>query len=340
MIALTVAMAFALPTALLLAVDVRLHHKYEKTSAYNVWGYRGPVVPAKRADEYRVVFLGGSAAFGYGVDWEDSIAARLERKLQGRIVGPYRRFTVVNLAFNNEGAYSFRFTLEDYSWLKYDLVCLYEGYNDVMSRNTAVFRHDSPIFRLTGYLPLFPLVFREKAAVMLTGDVNSIYPFGGGKTMFRPSLARKTAAETLRAAADVEAALERQIDRVASEGPRQVADTASTGCSDWPEYCRSVLTAIDFALQHDRQALAITQPYELGKVGRAHREQQREMAAMIERRFGGEPRVAYVNLGPTVDLENPSLSYDHMHLTAAGNAIVADALVEPVVRMAARRAGQ
>ena len=338
MMASTVAMAFALPIAVLLAVDVRLHHKYEKTSAYNVWGYRGPAVPAKRADEYRVVFLGGSTAFGYGVDWEDSIAVRLERRLQGRVVGRYRRFSVVNLAFNNEGAYSFRFTLDDYSWLKYDLACLYEGYNDVMSRNTAVFRHDSPIFRLTGYLPLFPLVFREKAAVMLTGDVNSIYLFGG-KTLFRPNLARKTAAETLRAAANVEAALERQIDRVASERPRQVGDTAPE-CSGWAEYCQSVLTAIDFALQRDTQSLVITQPYELGKVGRAHREQQREMAEMIDRRFSREPRVTYVNLGPSVDLENPSMSYDHMHLTAAGNAIVADALVEPVVRMAARRAGQ
>ena len=38
----------------------------------------------------------------------------------------------MNLAYNNEGAYSFRFTLGDYLYLDYDLAILYEGYNDLM----------------------------------------------------------------------------------------------------------------------------------------------------------------------------------------------------------------
>ena len=36
-----------------------------------------------------------------------------------------------NLGYNNEGADSLRFTLEDYLWLDYDAAILYEGYNDV-----------------------------------------------------------------------------------------------------------------------------------------------------------------------------------------------------------------
>ncbi len=161
--------------AAFLVVDVGVHRRYERGVLVNVWGYRGPVAGRKRPGEYRVAVLGGSSAFGYGVKWVDSMPAILEQKL-GRPPGAFR---VVNLAYNNEGAHSFTFTLKDYAYLDYDLVCLYEGYNDLGgddSPNPSVFRHDSPVFVLTGYLPIFPLVFREKASVMVYGDTRDVYP--------------------------------------------------------------------------------------------------------------------------------------------------------------------
>jgi hypothetical protein len=338
---IAVLLAIVGPSTVLLAVDVYLHRKYEKTAGFNVWGYRGPAVGSKKAGEYRVALLGGSSAFGYGVDWTDSIAAVLERRLAGRSSGAYNRFTVVNLGYNNEGAYSFRFTLADFLSLNYDVACLYEGYNDTMADprrpNVAVFRHDSPVFRLTGYLPIFPIVFREKAAALLYGNVNELYSFGD-KTVFHSGLANRTAAESLRMAAEVSESLSRQLDRATAEPPRQITDFASTGCkSPWQEYCRSVLVATEFALEHGKQVLVVTQPYELGNVGSRHREQQTEMAAMLERRFGGNRRVRYLNLGPSVDLADPALSFDHMHLTVVGNARLAGELVQPVLEMAAQR---
>jgi len=82
----------------------------------------------------------------------------------------------------------------------------------------------------------------------------------------------------------------------------------------------------------------VTQPYKPGAYLRArHMEQQSEMAAMLVRRFGDDPRVAYVNLGDAIDVNDPALSYDGMHLTAAGNTRLAESLVAPVVRMRARR---
>jgi hypothetical protein len=336
-----IVLALAASSAMLLAVDVHLHRKYEKTAGFNIWGYRGPTAGSKKPNEYRVAVFGGSSAFGYGVDWQESIPTVLERRLAGRRSGPFERFTVVNLGYNNEGAYSFRFTLADYLWLNYDVACLYEGYNDIMADpdhpNVAVFRHDSPIFRLTGYLPIFPIIFREKAASMLYGNVNDLYRFGE-KTVFHTGLANRTAAESLTMAADVSDSLSRQLDRVTAELPRRITDVASTGCkSPWQEYCRSMLVATEFALQHDKQVLVITQPYELGNVGVRHREQQRETAAMLERRFGGDRRVRYLNLGPAVDLHDPKLSFDTMHLTVAGNARIADDLVQPILEMAATR---
>ena len=334
-------LTLTIPLLGLLCVDVYLHGKYEKTAGFNVWGYRGPKAGSKQRGEYRIAVLGGSSAFGYGVDWHEAIPAVLERELAGRRSGPVQRFSVVNLGYNNEGAYSFRFTLEDYLWLDYDVACLYEGYNDTMgdprNPNVAVFRHDSPVFRLTGYLPIFPIVFREKSAALLYGSVNELYRFGD-KTVFRPSIAKRTAAESLRVAADVGDSLSRQLDRATAEPARRITDFASTGCkSPWQEYCRSVLVATEFARQHGKQVLVVTQPYELGNVGDRHKEQQQEMAAMLQRRFGGDPMVRYVNLGPTVDLYDPALSFDRMHLTVEGNRRVAQALVAPVAAMASQR---
>ena len=144
--------------AALVGVDVYLHGRYEKSAGFNVWGYRGRPVGKKTAGEYRIVVLGGSSAYGYGVSADDAMPAVLQRLLRERARSPL--FTVVNLGYNNEGAFSFRTTLEDYQWLGYDLVVLYEGYNDMspVRPNLQVFRHESPMFRLTGYMPIFPII--------------------------------------------------------------------------------------------------------------------------------------------------------------------------------------
>jgi hypothetical protein len=340
-----VTLAVVVPFAVLLATDIYLHSRFQRAAGFNVWGYRGPIVGSKRPGEYRVVLLGGSTAYGYGTNWYEAIPAVLERNLSGRRAASFSRFSVVNLGYNNEGAYSFRFTLNDYRWLQYDLAVLYEGYNDLMgdpqAPNLRVFRHDSPVFRLTGYLPIFPLIFKEKAAAMLAGTTASIYA-SAPKTVFQPGLAAKTAAEVLRGAAQVGESLEQQLGRVAAEPPRHIDDPASTGCKyPWQEYCRSMMEAVDLALHQGAQALVVTQPYGAGPYFRArHAGQQSEMAAMLDRRYAGNPRLRYVNLGDAVDLSDPNLSFDRMHLTPGGNLRAAAGFVQPVLEMAAQRAAE
>jgi hypothetical protein len=338
--------AMTIPVALisiaLLATDLYLHGRFARSAGFNVWGYRGPVAARKGPGEYRAVVLGGSTAFGYGVAWDQAFPALLERDLLSR---SSPRFSVINLGYNNEGAYSFVFTLRDYRYLNYDLVILYEGYNDMIgdkrNPNLSVFRHDSPVFRLTGYLPIFPMIFNEKAAVMLTGNVAALYPGAEQKeqkTVFRPGLATQTTAEILKATANIVQSLGRQLDRVSPEEPRHIAQASESGCrAPWAEYCRSMEKAVTVAIGMDKQVLVVTQPHpEMGRDLRPrHLAQQHEMAAMIERRFGGNPRVRYVDLGSAVDLSNPALTFDGMHLNSTGNQMIADALVEPVVRMAA-----
>jgi hypothetical protein len=328
----------------LVAIDVHLHTKYQTAAGFNVWGYRGPVAGRKGPREYRVVVVGGSSAYGYGVEWGAAVPAVLERRLAAAATGG-STYRVINLAYNNEGAYSFAFTLRDYAYLNYDLVCLYEGYNDLMgdpSRpNLSVFRHDSPVFRMTGYLPIFPIVFKEKAAAMLSGgDPGALYRFGPGQTTFHPPLATRAAADVLRTAGEIGQSLERQLGRVTAESPRRIGEVDATGCKyPWGQYCRSIGDAIELALARHKQVLFITQPYELGEFLRArHMEQQQEAAAMIGRRYGGNPDVGYVNFGDGIDLSDVSLSFDRMHLTTEGNRRLAAALVAPVLQMAARAA--
>ena len=57
---------------LLLAADLALHHRAERSAGLNRYGYRGPVVGPKQAGEFRVAMVGGSTVFGYGVAWNES----------------------------------------------------------------------------------------------------------------------------------------------------------------------------------------------------------------------------------------------------------------------------
>ena len=59
------------------------------------------------------------------------------------------------------------------------------------------------------------------------------------------------------------------------------------------------------------------------------------MAAMLARKFGKDPRVRYVNLGRLIDMRDPKIAYDGLHLVAGGIMHVADALLEPVLEMIA-----
>ena len=316
----------------LLGVDIYLHHKLERSAGVNVWGYRGPSAGAKEPNETRVAVFGGSTAFGYGVLWNEAWAYVLEQELNERAASSGRRFTVVNLAYNSEAAYSFTPTMDDYDYLDFDIAVFYEGYNDLGDApRIDVFRRTSPVFRLTGYLPIFPLIFREKAfALMNGGDVKAGYEgeLRQQKTVFRPGMATQVGAAALEAAADTARSLEQQLGRLTKsrEELREVTPTA--GCeARWHHYCAVQAEAIRRARERGRSVLVVTQPY----ISDQHVDQQRALVGMLEQHFGNDPRVAHANLGPVVDLRNGQLAFDGMHLTPEGNRIVGEALVEPLL---------
>jgi lysophospholipase L1-like esterase len=335
----TVVLAASLFAVLLLAADLVLHYRAERSAGLNRWGYRGPVVGAKQRDETRLVLLGGSTVFGYGVSWDEAIPAQLERKLRARF--PHRRVTVVNLGFNNEASYSFLPTLEDYEYLDYDAVVLYEGYNDAAGDaepNTAVFRRRSSVFRLTGYMPILPLYLQEKAMLIRHGgDLSRAYAAGRGEqpTVFRPNLAERTSAAVLEGAAAVSASLGRQLGRWQEEDKARPVATSTLGCrSPWMNYCENVHRAVTSILNDGKSVLVVGQPQVINEHRQRLIEQQAEMSGMLQRRFAGNSRVRYLDLGGALNLADTAMAYDGMHLTAAGNEIIAERLVEPVSAIA------
>jgi hypothetical protein len=326
-----VLLAIGVPLGALLAMDLYVHHRVERYAGVNIWGYRGSTVPRKVAGEHRIIMIGGSTAFGYGVNADESIPAHLERRLrplskQGAPV------TFVNLGFNNQGAYGFRFVEQDYLGLDYDAVILYEGYNDLGDDpNEFVGRRESPIFRLTGYYPLLYTALVEKAMALRSGgNIDAAYT---GKTVFKPGLVSRAGASTLEAAARVSKSLDSQLDRF-SQAPRPAGrDNVridDVGCRRrWGFYCTAVNDAIRFARAHQKRVVVVTQPY----IADRHVEQQTELRAMLASQYSHDRDVQYVDLGDAVDLKDTRLSYDGMHLTSLGNAAVAGRLAAAVAAL-------
>ena len=318
----------------LLTADLYLHRKYERTSLVNIWGYRGRLRGAKQPGELRVAVLGGSAAFGFGVDEDEAIPHYLERTLNAIGTGEgsasnVARFSVVNLAFNNESAASFRPTLEDFRFLEYDLAILYEGYNDLLARPKADgFRRGSLTFRWTGYLPVLPLVTREKYYEWrYRGDIAQGYrDRSAAQTVFRPgdAAAAGTAAASL-------------ADRLGPLSDSPDPTTASCG-DDWENYCRTVIDAIRTARSAGTPVLVASQPY----ISDRHVQQQTALQSAIAREFAGDPGVRFANLGRTIDLHDTALAFDGLHLTPEGNRRVSTAMAPEVLALvdASRRSAR
>lgn len=320
----TIALSVLVTSIVVIGGDVYLHKRYEQVAGLNVWGYRGPAIGAKQTGERRIVVLGGSTAFGYGVPPDQAFPAYLERALNDQ--HHEQSISIVNLAYNNEGAHSFRYTLDDYAYLDYDIVVLYTGYNDLApDPNRQVFRHESPVFRLTGYLPIFPIIFQEKAMILRhDGDLEGAYL--GKKTVFKPGIVDRTTATALETAVGISRSLQRQLNRLAAAVETSAIPTLYP--EHWDYYTERIYEAVVHVLSLEKQIIVVTQPY----LSELHIAQQRAIAHMLaEHWLGSDPRLHYINLGQVGNVKDPLFAYDGMHLTAQGNKKIADNLVRPIL---------
>jgi lysophospholipase L1-like esterase len=96
----------------------------------NAMGFRGPEVARKPAGTFRVVLLGGSTTFGWGVDDDGTVDAWMRRILAKRI--PERDVEVVNLGFDGYDSYQLLERLRsDGLELEPDALIVHSGVNDV-----------------------------------------------------------------------------------------------------------------------------------------------------------------------------------------------------------------
>lgn len=335
--ALTLSVLAAL--AILLMADVALHRRAQRSAGTNYQGYRGPVVGQKRPGEVRVVILGGSTVFGYGSPWDEAFPALLEHML--RVRDSSRPWTVVNLGFNAEGVHALTPTLDDFTYLDYDLACFYIGYNDMLGDggpNLALIRRASIVFRLTGYYPILPAFLEEKAlSLRYGGDLEAAYvalqPGEHPRTVFRPSLAARASATALETASRIGDSLGRQVAQWVAPEPGGSA-VGEAGCArPWMHFCDSVYRATRHGIARGTRVIVASQPRMTDP--RVHDTQRRALAEMMARQFHDDPRVRYLDLGSAVDLSDRNYSFDTMHLGLDGNRVIAAAFVDPVHEMAA-----
>ena len=292
--------------SILLGADLYLHYRH----GINLWGYRGPAVGKKQPGEKRIAVVGGSTAWGYGLTAPQSFPGQLQQRFAARVRsegGP--PINVLNLASNSEGAYSFQYTLSDYDYLDYDAVLIYSGYNDLSQENRFINRHRSPVFMRTGYLPLVSILMEDKIAAW------KLRLAGGNKPVFAPPDANQSA----------------KTREQLSQLPGQTANDTSQGTCpvEFSFYCQQIYQVTNAALSRGKRVLVVTEPY----ISDGHIEQQRALEGMLTKRFAGQARLRYVNLGSLIDLRDGSLCWDGMHLTAEGNRRVAEALTQPVLEM-------
>ena len=294
-------------------MDFYLHHRH----GINLRGYRGSILGRKQPGEKRVAVLGGSTAWGYGLAAGQDFPAQLQTLLAKEQTTAGPAIKIVNLGFNNEGSYSFTYTLNDYNYLDYDAVLLYSGYNDLGElsnpgrHNVQVFRHRSPVFNWTGYLPLLPTMTVDKWERWRQ-------PRPDQQVVFDPAGSKR---------AETASELEKRVGQLTAAGPQITAAPAGQCPAEWQFYCDHIYEAVDMALKRDRRVLIVGEPY----ISDRHIAQQAALEDMLRSRFSGQPGVRYLNLGRTVDLRDKSLCWDGMHLTEEGNRRVAAALTQPIL---------
>lgn len=119
------------------------HYENGAVAHVNAEGYRGPVVRRpKPPGVFRVVLLGGSTSYGFGVDDESTIDAQLRQLLARQ--DPDRPIEVVNLGLDGYDSMSDRERFEaDGLRLEPDAVILHSGINDVAAARFAPSRRET-----------------------------------------------------------------------------------------------------------------------------------------------------------------------------------------------------
>lgn len=175
--------AVVLSMLLVLAADLYAHKRVELVGGVNIWGYRGAVARQRVAGETRILYIGGTRAYGYGTTADGTIAAALEWNLTTHT---RQKVTVINAARLGATSADYAAMIERHASFQPDIIVLYDdlGYATTrprLSRITANAR---------GYEPILPLVLQEKGWMMRQSGSGVRHAIGGAVQAVGDSLMR------------------------------------------------------------------------------------------------------------------------------------------------------
>jgi hypothetical protein len=98
-------------------------------------------------------------------------------------------------------------------------------------------------------------------------------------------------------------------------------------------YCDAMAATVRGVLGREQIAIVASPP----PVSARHRLQQRSLGEMLQQEFGSNPRFAFIDLGPWVDLSLPKNSPDGIHRTNLANHDVGQRIALTIVKMFAER---
>jgi hypothetical protein len=160
--------AVVLSILALLAADLYAHTRVEMVGGVNIWGYRGPVAKQRTSGDHRLLFVGGTRAYGYGAAADGTITTTLEWDLTGDLRRPV---TVINAAVMGATASDYSRIVSHRLTLDPDTVCIYDDLGRAATRP-----RESRLARAAnGYTPALPLVLEEKGMAWRFGSVAGGY---------------------------------------------------------------------------------------------------------------------------------------------------------------------
>lgn len=295
-----------------------------RDTAWNSRGYRGAILGAKDANEVRIVALGASTTFGYGVLAAETYPTQLERRLREVDPLPGTSITLVNLGMLDSKAVCLEADLRDYGYLEPDMIIVYSGYNGGGTDENQCRRQASPVFQALKFFPIAPIVLLEKWYVIRYGNVAE------GYARRQKRLAASMRSENVGAS---------------SPGPLSAEQMSLVREKEYEDYKRSVLHLVDTALGRDLPVLFVYQ-VDLARpsvrrlagdrnVVADHQSQQQRIRQDL-RRYENHRLFRTTDAGELFGGEvTPEYFVDWMHLNGKGNDRLAEILVDPVADLLA-----
>jgi hypothetical protein len=285
--------AIVLAVLAIVAADLAAHKRVETLGGFNIRGYRGPVAHQRQPNELRIVFVGGTRAFGWGEPASGTTVAAVRFELT-RVLDvpnkPLMPIVAINLGRLGAPPESYTSTLDHFAYLTPDYITIFDDLGDPGPNRPF---DASGIYALTGYQPVLPLVLQEEGRVTT-----------------------RVLGAPLEYAGDALAAADRGLAHLAGERGDVPPSRSSPR-----EYASAMIRAIESAHVQARRVLVVLSPID-------SEAQRRNMDALLlllsERRSPAWLR--FVELRGAAALSDPSLRLDGFSFGATATSIAAQAI--------------